>query len=51
MVGGSVPRPDKFDEMLAERAGQVLIVDAPTPGAGWPCRGMLTVIHSTGCSA
>ena len=28
--------PDKFDEMLAERAGQVLTVDVPTAGAGWP---------------
>ena len=29
--------PDRFDEMLAERTGQVLIVDdAPAPGAGWP---------------
>ena len=28
--------PDKFDQMLAERTGQVLIVEAPAPGAGWP---------------
>ena len=29
--------PDRFDQMLAERTGQVLIVDdAPAPGAGWP---------------
>ena len=28
--------PDKFDQMLAKRAGQVLIADAPAPGAGWP---------------
>jgi sugar lactone lactonase YvrE len=28
--------PDKFDQMLARRSGQVLIADAPAPGAGWP---------------
>ena len=28
--------PDKFDQMLAERTGQVLIADVPVPGAGWP---------------
>jgi len=28
--------PDKFDEMLAKRSGQVLIADASVPGAGWP---------------
>ena len=28
--------PDQFDQMLAERTGQVLIVEAPAPGAGWP---------------
>ena len=28
--------PDKFDEMLAERSGQVLMIEVPVPGAGWP---------------
>jgi sugar lactone lactonase YvrE len=28
--------PDKFDEMLAMRAGQVLMAQVRTPGAGWP---------------
>lgn len=28
--------PDKFDEMLAMRAGQVLVTDVATAGAGWP---------------
>jgi len=28
--------PDKFDEMLAMRAGQVLVAEVATPGAGWP---------------
>jgi len=28
--------PDKFDEMLAARTGQVLVADVRTPGAGWP---------------
>ena len=28
--------PDRFDQMLAERTGQVLIVEAPAPGVGWP---------------
>jgi sugar lactone lactonase YvrE len=27
---------DKFDEMLALRAGQVLVAQVRTPGAGWP---------------
>ena len=36
MMANQFMGPDKFDEMLAERAGQVLTVDAPTPGAGWP---------------
>lgn len=27
---------DKFDEMLAMRAGQVLVVDVAIAGAGWP---------------
>ena len=28
--------PDKFDEMLAARTGQILVADVRTPGAGWP---------------
>ena len=28
--------PDRFDEMLALRAGQVLAIEVATPGAGWP---------------
>jgi sugar lactone lactonase YvrE len=28
--------PDKIDEMLASRSGQVLIAEVRTPGAGWP---------------
>jgi sugar lactone lactonase YvrE len=28
--------PDKFDEMLAQRSGQVLVAGVRTPGAGWP---------------
>jgi sugar lactone lactonase YvrE len=28
--------PDKFDQMLAKRTGQVLVAEAPAPGAGWP---------------
>jgi sugar lactone lactonase YvrE len=28
--------PDKFDEMLAMRSGQVLVAEVRTPGAGWP---------------
>jgi hypothetical protein len=28
--------PDKFDEMLAQRSGQVLVAEVRTPGAGWP---------------
>jgi sugar lactone lactonase YvrE len=27
---------DKVDELLADRTGQVLVTDAPAPGAGWP---------------
>ncbi|HEY6513702.1 MAG TPA: SMP-30/gluconolactonase/LRE family protein [Burkholderiaceae bacterium] len=27
---------DHFDAMLAKRSGQVLVVGAPAPGAGWP---------------
>jgi sugar lactone lactonase YvrE len=28
--------PDRFDEMLASRSGQVLTAEVRTPGAGWP---------------
>jgi sugar lactone lactonase YvrE len=28
--------PDKFDEMLAARTGQILVAEVRTPGAGWP---------------
>jgi sugar lactone lactonase YvrE len=28
--------PDRFDEMLAMRSGQVLVAEVQTPGAGWP---------------
>ena len=28
--------PDQFDQMLKKRTGQVLVADAPAPGAGWP---------------
>ena len=27
---------DNFEKMLAKRAGQVLVTDAPAAGAGWP---------------
>jgi sugar lactone lactonase YvrE len=27
---------DKFDEMLAQRSGQLLVAQVRTPGAGWP---------------
>lgn len=27
---------DRFDEMLAKRAGQVIVADVTSPGAGWP---------------
>jgi len=27
---------DQFDAMFARRSGQVLVTDAPSPGAGWP---------------
>jgi sugar lactone lactonase YvrE len=36
MMANQFLGPDKFDEMLALRAGQVLVVDAPAPGSGWP---------------
>jgi sugar lactone lactonase YvrE len=28
--------PDRFDQMLAARGGQVLVAEVRTPGAGWP---------------
>jgi sugar lactone lactonase YvrE len=28
--------PDKIDEMIKDRTGQVLITEAPAPGVGWP---------------
>lgn len=28
--------PERFDEMLARRSGQVLVAEVHTPGAGWP---------------
>jgi sugar lactone lactonase YvrE len=36
MMANEFSGPDKFDEMLAKRSGQVLIADASVPGAGWP---------------
>jgi sugar lactone lactonase YvrE len=36
MMANQFMGPDKFDEMLAKRAGQVLVADAPAAGAGWP---------------
>jgi sugar lactone lactonase YvrE len=36
MMANEFLGPDKFDEMLARRTGQVLIADAPAPRAGWP---------------
>jgi hypothetical protein len=28
--------PDKVDEVVAARTGQVLVADAPARGVGWP---------------
>jgi sugar lactone lactonase YvrE len=28
--------PDHFDDVIEARTGQVLVVDAPAPGVGWP---------------
>ena len=28
--------PDKIDEMIKDRTGQVLVAEAPAPGVGWP---------------
>jgi sugar lactone lactonase YvrE len=36
MMANEFLGPDKFDEMLAKRAGQVLVADAPAAGRGWP---------------
>jgi sugar lactone lactonase YvrE len=36
MMANKFLGPDKFDEMLAKRSGQVLVADASVPGAGWP---------------
>jgi hypothetical protein len=42
MMANEFLGPDRFDEMLAKRTGQVLVADAPAPGAGCDirvCRG------------
>lgn len=36
MMANQFLGPDKFDEMLARRTGQVLVAEVRTPGAGWP---------------
>jgi sugar lactone lactonase YvrE len=36
MLANEFSGPDKFDQMLAKRTGQVLVTEAPAPGAGWP---------------
>ena len=36
MMANKFLGPDRFDEMLAMRAGQVLVAEVQTPGAGWP---------------
>jgi len=36
MMANEFLGPDRFDEMLAKRSGQVLVADVPVPGAGWP---------------
>ena len=36
MMANQFLGPDRFDEMLAMRAGQVLVAEVQTPGAGWP---------------
>jgi sugar lactone lactonase YvrE len=36
MMANQFLGPDKFDEMLAKRGGQVLMAEVETPGAGWP---------------
>jgi len=36
MMANEFLGPDKFEQMLAKRTGQVLVAGAPAPGAGWP---------------
>jgi sugar lactone lactonase YvrE len=36
MMANQFLGPDKFEEMLAMRAGQVVVAEVETPGAGWP---------------
>ena len=36
MMANQFLGPDRFDEMLAARTGQVLVADVRVPGAGWP---------------
>jgi sugar lactone lactonase YvrE len=36
MMANDFLGPDRFDEMLAKRTGQVLVTAASTPHAGWP---------------
>jgi sugar lactone lactonase YvrE len=36
MMANEFLGPDKFDQVLAKRTAQVLVADAPAPGAGWP---------------
>ena len=36
MMANQFLGPDRFDETLALRSGQVLVAEVSTPGAGWP---------------
>lgn len=36
MMANQFLGPDKIAEMMAKRSGQVLVAEAPAPGAGWP---------------
>jgi len=36
MMANQFLGPDRFDEMLSLRSGQVLVAEVDTPGAGWP---------------
>jgi sugar lactone lactonase YvrE len=36
MMANKFLGPDKFDEMLAMRSGQVVVAQVRTPGVGWP---------------
>lgn len=36
MMANQFLGPDRFDEMLAMRTGQVLVAEVRAPGAGWP---------------